>query len=50
MASKARVTVLNIPESEFELLLRRSSDYLRKGRRLRPLAKPLAAKKRSSAA
>jgi hypothetical protein len=51
MNSKTKLTVLNFPETEFESLLRRSADYLKKAQKLEPLTKPaLEAKKESSAA
>ena len=51
VGSKMKITVMNVREKEFELLLQRTSDYLRKQRKGLLLAKPrLVNKKRSSAA
>jgi hypothetical protein len=51
MRSKVKLTIFNIPETEFETLLRHSANYLKKARKLQPLAKPVVAtRKRPPAA
>jgi hypothetical protein len=50
MRSKVKLAVLHIPETEFEVLLRRSSDYLKKARKLQPLTKPVVATRKTTSA
>lgn len=50
MHSRTKIAVMNIPESEFEALLRYASDSLRKQRKSRLLKPRSVGKKRSSAA
>jgi hypothetical protein len=51
MAAKSRLIVMQVPETEFEMLLRRASDLLRKVREAEQAARPFViTKKQSSAA
>jgi hypothetical protein len=50
MSSKDKVMVFKIAETDFEVLLRRSSDLLRKRQNDRRAAKPIAVTKKHSSA